>query len=177
MVYLYYGGDIIFKNLLGGTELNTDAFIEVSDGDIVIEPDTVVRDVLFSVNAKNGSIKLTDLTVISDDDGDDNNGVLIMAASGDIVQLSPMVPEHLTGLVLTGDDNSLAYATLTAGGAITLDQVDADHAEATVQAVGKIDIAQIDADRNTAITMTAGEDITSESVNAEASTVVMTADG
>ena len=171
------GGDIIFKNLLGGTELNTDAFIEVSDGDIVIEPDTVVRDVLLSVDAKNGSIKLTDITVISEDDGDDNDGVLKMAASRDIVQLNPMVPTHLTGLVLVGDENSLAYADLTAGGTITLDQLDATRAKATIEAGGKMDIPQVEAKNDSEISLTAGGDITSEDMTAHNSTVTGKADG
>jgi len=159
------GGELIFKNLAGETKLETNANLISNEGDVVIAPGTVVRDVLFKVSANGGSIRFTDITVLSEDDGDSNNGALDFRALEEIAQLAAPVPGHLTGLVLRGAPISKAYADWTASnGGISLARIDAINAKVELDAGGSISAAAILADKKSELTLAADGDIVSTSV-------------
>ena len=173
------GGEVIFENLVGGGQLETDTFIHAEEGDIVIQPGTVVVDVLLEVTAEAGSIALTDVTVISEDDGDQNDGVLRLDAAKDIIQLDPVGGEGaLSGIKLVGDAISKAYTDIDAGGSITLDQILSENGEADIDAAGTIDIPLVDTERDSLTDLDSSEgDIHTNAIEADGSEVIYNAAG
>ena len=173
------GGEVIFENLVGGGQLETDTFIHAEEGDIVIQPGTVVVDVLLEVTAEAGSIALTDVTVISEDDGDQNDGVLRLDAAKDIIQLDPVGGEGaLSGIKLVGDAISKAYTDIDAGGSVTLDQILSENGEADIDAAGAIDIQLVDTERDSLTDLDSSEgDIHTDAIEADGSEVIYNAAG
>ena len=173
------GGEVIFENFVGGGRLETDTYIKSEEGDIVIQPGTVVVDVLLEVTAEKGSIDLTDVTVISLDDGDQNNGVLRLDAAKDIIQLDPVGGAgSLTGIKLVGDEISKAYTDIDVGGNVTLDQILSENGEADIDAAGTIDIPLVDTERDSLTDFNSSEgDIHTNAIKADGSEVIYNAAG